>query len=144
MSDALEQFREDRALRDAAKAVLLADIDHARSAISAKGMASRTAGRIADGAKDVFEVAKVNADDNRGILAAIIGALMLWFARGSILEILGLSEPTDADEDAGAADPLDPQAELNESVSETAADKAKIQSGETEDTCEPEAELTGD
>ena len=97
MSPAEEQLREDRKLRDAARAVFLADLEHLRTSFSAKGVANRIGGRIGDGAKDVFEVAKMHADDKRGIIALIIGALALWFGRGSIMEILGLGEATDED-----------------------------------------------
>jgi len=87
------QFLEDKALRDAARAVLVADIDHARETFSAKGVATRVGERVGDGAKDVLEVAKTQADDNRGILAALIGAILLWIGRDTIFEILGFAEP---------------------------------------------------
>lgn len=99
MTDLEQRFVEDRALRDAARTVLLADLEHARASFSAKGIADRVGGRIGDGAKDVYEVAKEQADDNRGIIAAIIGALILWFAREPILELLGLAE-READPDS--------------------------------------------
>ncbi len=101
-----DQFIQDRALRDSARAVILADVEHAKVSFSAKGVAGRVGGRIGDGAKDVYEVAKVHSDDNRGIIAALIGAVLLWLAREPIFEILGF-EPEDAagedqDEETGA------------------------------------------
>lgn len=101
MSKALKQLREDRAIRDAARAVLMADVVHARASFSAKGVATRVGGRIGDGAKDIAEVAKSQASDNVGIFAAIIGAVLLWLGRDTILELLGLTEGEDAAEDAG-------------------------------------------
>lgn len=98
MSKLLKRFEEDRRMRDTARVVLMADIAHARTTLSAKGFADRVGGRIGDGAKDVFEVAKVHSDDNRGIIAALIGALLLWFAREPIMEILGFDEAEDGDE----------------------------------------------
>ena len=109
MSPIEQQFREDRALRDAAKAVLLADIEHARASLSVKGVADRVGGRIGDGAKDVFEAAKAQADDNRGILAALIGAVLLWLAREPIMELLGLAEvaeDTDFEEEIASSEGL--------------------------------------
>lgn len=104
MSPLEQQFIEDRALRDAAKAVLLADIEHARTNLTAKGVADRVGGRIGDGAKDVFEAAKAQAEDNRGILAVLIGAVLLWLAREPIMELLGLADlAEDADIEQGAA-----------------------------------------
>ncbi|MEM8725900.1 MAG: hypothetical protein AAGE86_10305 [Pseudomonadota bacterium] len=94
-----QQFIEDRALRDAARDVFMADIEHARTSISGKGIAARVGSRVGDGAKDVFEVARVHADDNRGVLAALIGAILLFFAREPILEVFGIT-PSDNDEDA--------------------------------------------
>jgi len=76
----------------------MADVEHARISISGKGIAARVGSRVGDGAKDVFEVAKVHADDKRGILAALIGAIVLFFAREPILEVLGIIEPGDEEE----------------------------------------------
>lgn len=104
MTQLLTRYREDRALRDAAKSVVLSDIDHVRSSLSGKGMATRVADRIGDGAKDVLELAKAQADENRGIVAGLIAVVALWLTRGPILEILGLAddEPvTDTDEETG-------------------------------------------
>ncbi|MEM6477193.1 MAG: hypothetical protein AAF687_13615 [Pseudomonadota bacterium] len=109
-----DQFVEDRALRDAARSVFMADIKHARTTLSGTGIAKRVASRVGDGAKDVFEVAKVNADDNRGAIAAFIGALILFFAREPILEILGLA-PETGDEAGDETDAdKDPETELTE------------------------------
>lgn len=99
MSKLPQQFIEDRALRDAARDVFMADIQHARTSISGKGIAARVGSRVGDGAKDVFEVAKVHADDNRGILAALLGALVLFLAREPILEVLGITPSPTSDGD---------------------------------------------
>lgn len=109
MSRLPSEFIEDRALRDAARDVLLADIEHARATFSGAGVAGRVAGRIGGGAKDVIEVAKVHADDNRGILAGLIALLALWFAREPLLEIFGLApaEETSTDQPSAAEPPLD-------------------------------------
>ena len=83
------QFVEDKALRDSARDVLVADIAHAKSSLSAKGVATRVGSRIGDGAKDVVEVARLQADDKRGVLAVLIGSIVLWIAREPIFELLG-------------------------------------------------------
>jgi len=87
-----QRFEEDRRLRDTARKVLMADVEHARSDFSAKGIADRIGGRIGDGTKDVYSVAKMHADDHRGIIAIVIGALLLWLGRGPIMEALGMVE----------------------------------------------------
>lgn len=95
-----ERFYADRALRDAAKAVLLADIDHARTSFSAKGVADRVGTRIGEGAADVLDTAKDVANDNRGIIAALIGAILLWLGREPLFEALGFGDEAEADADA--------------------------------------------
>ncbi|MEL7189563.1 MAG: hypothetical protein AAGK17_08440 [Pseudomonadota bacterium] len=95
MSKLEKQFEEDRALRNAALSVLKADVEHAKAALSGKAIASRVGTRVGDGAKDAFEIAKVHADDKRGILAALIGAVILWFVREPLLDILGLGSASD-------------------------------------------------
>ena len=105
MSKLDQRFHEDKALRDAARKVLMADIEHAKTSLSGKHLAGRVVGRVGEGAQDVFEVAKTQADDKRGILAALVGAILLWISREPIMEILGLSEP---DEDPAPADSVEP------------------------------------
>ncbi|EAQ30097.1 hypothetical protein NAP1_04955 [Erythrobacter sp. NAP1] len=95
MSKLEQRLIEDRELRDAARANLMAEIEHAKEAFSAKGVFGRVGGRIGDGAKDVLEVAKFQAEDKRGILALLIGAILLWLGRQPLLEALGLDEETD-------------------------------------------------
>ena len=89
------RFYEDKAMRDAARANFLADFEHAKFSLSGKGLAGRIVDRVGEGAQDVFEVAKTQADDNRGVISALIGAILLWFAREPIMEILGLRESDD-------------------------------------------------
>ena len=112
MSKLPARFVEDKALRDAARAVLNADLAHAKASLSGKGLANRLTTRVAEGAKDVAEVAKVHADDNRGVLAVLIGALILWLARTPILEVFGIEQSdSDAEEtlepNSGQADNVD-------------------------------------
>lgn len=85
MSKVEEQLADYRALRDSSKQVLMADIEHARATFSAKGLTNRYLGGVAEGAKDVYEVAKVHTVDNRGIIAIVLGALALWFGREPLL-----------------------------------------------------------
>ena len=137
------QFIEDRALRDAARGVLKADIAHARAAFSGKSIASRIAGRIGDGAQDVVEVAKTNAENNRGILAILLGAVVLFFAREPILEILGLGPENDAvNDDSGNDDDSDAQEDA------AALDQEQPDNADLEPTIEthaaPERDAVGD
>lgn len=83
-----EQVREDRHLRDAARALVEADIENLRADLRVKGIGERALDRITEGASDVYEEAVEVAADNKGALAAIVAALVLWFARHPILETL--------------------------------------------------------
>lgn len=89
MSKLEQQFREDRMLRNAARENFFADVEHVKTSFSGKGLAERTVERVGAGAKDAFEHASIAADNNRGVLAALIGAIILWFARNPIIEALG-------------------------------------------------------
>ena len=85
MSGIEDRLADYKSLRDSSRKVLMADIDHARATFSAKGLSSRYLGGVAEGARDVFEVAKVQTVDNRGIIAIVLGALALWFGREPLL-----------------------------------------------------------
>ncbi len=79
---------EDRHLRDAARALVGADLKNLRADLSAKGLGERAVDRIAGGASDVYDEAVEVAADHKGALAAILAALALWFARHPILDAL--------------------------------------------------------
>lgn len=100
MSLSLEsQFAQDKALRDAALALLKADVSHLRADISAEGLVSRFADRMSEGAIDVYEDAIGIAEDNRGLLVALAAAVVLWFARAPILRLLDDEDDEDDGED---------------------------------------------
>lgn len=112
MTDLPDRFIEDRALRDAARAVLTDDIERLRAHLEEQGIASRVSssvgstisGRIQSGARDVLAQARAQAGDHQGVLAILIGAIMLWFARGPILDWLD-ELGADKHDDQTAADP---------------------------------------
>jgi hypothetical protein len=109
-----DRFIEDRALRDAARAVLTDDLARLRENLSEQGIASRVSssvsstitGRMKAGARDVLAQARAQAGDHKGVLALLIGAIILFFARGPILDWLDDSEEAeDIDDAAPAPDP---------------------------------------
>lgn len=94
MSERLEmQLREDRALRNAALAVVKADLAHVRADLTSRGVGARIFDRIGEGAFDVFEEAVEVADNHRGALATLLAAVVLWFARHPLMSLF-----TDEDE----------------------------------------------
>lgn len=88
---------EDRQMRDAARSLVVADVENLKADLARRGFGARVADRIAEGASDVYEEAIDVARDHKGALAAIATALVLWFARHPILEGL-FGEPPDEDE----------------------------------------------
>jgi hypothetical protein len=96
MSNIEQRLADYRDLRDSSKKVLMDDIEHARTTFSTKGLTNRYLGGVAEGAKDVYEVAKVHTVDNRGIIAIVLGALALWFGREPLLA--AMAEEIEADE----------------------------------------------
>ena len=94
-----ERMLEDRYLRDSARALVEADVEHVKTDLARKGLAARTFDTVKDGAIDLYEEAVDAAEDNKGALAALIAAVVVWFARNPLLDLLGLGEGDDASED---------------------------------------------
>ncbi|BDI61061.1 hypothetical protein [Qipengyuania nanhaisediminis] len=84
------RFLQDKRMRDAAKQVLHADIEHLRASLSGGNIARKVFGTVGEGAKDVLEIAREQAEDKTGVLAALVGALIVWLAREPIFAFLGL------------------------------------------------------
>lgn len=138
MSRLPDAFHQDKALRDAARDVLIADMEHAKATISGKALAGRVAGRVGDGAKDVLEVAKGHASDRKGILAGIIAIIALWFARGTIAEILGFGSSSDE-----ASEELDGEEGLADNKTDT-QDREIIEEPQVPDEPEADTQKTGE
>lgn len=104
MSGLADDLAQDRALRDAALAVFRADLAFIREDLKARGVGGRIADRIGDSAKDMLDEAVDYAEGNRGMVAAAIAAIVLWFARAPLLnglaQIFGFDEE-DAEQQHG-------------------------------------------
>lgn len=81
------RMNEDRYLRNSAWALLDADIQHLRNDLSRRGLTARAIGRFKEGAAEVYDEAIEVASDHKGALAALIAALVLWFARNPIASL---------------------------------------------------------
>lgn len=92
-----QRMMEDRALRDAAKAVVREDLAHLRGALRSRGIGERIADRVTDGFTDLFEEGLEVADNNRGIVATVIAAFVLWFARHPLAALFGNDGEDDDD-----------------------------------------------
>jgi hypothetical protein len=112
-----QRFIEDRRLRDAALAVLTEDIERLRANLGEEGIASRVSSgvsstitsRIRTGARDVLAQARAQAGDHKGVLAMLVGAIVLWFARGPILEWLDEFAEADTEDEFETADAASPE-----------------------------------
>lgn len=94
MSDVLEQqLREDRVLRDAARAIVEADIANLRASLAGRSIPSRIADHIGEGAQDAIDEAAEFATEHKGLLAAGVAALIVWLARHPLIAlVLGAGE----------------------------------------------------
>lgn len=110
-----DRFIEDRALRDAARAVLVEDIENLRDSLSQQGIASRVSSgvkttvtsRLSAGVRDLMAELREQAGERKGLVALLVGAIVLFFARGAIFAWLEelLTETDDDDTDDGADTP---------------------------------------
>ncbi len=98
MSTRRARMIEDRHLRDSARALVEADIEHLKADFTHKSLAERAMDRVMDGASDLYDEAVDMAEDNKGALAALLAAVLVWFARNPIFELLGFT-PEEQDED---------------------------------------------
>lgn len=99
MSNARIRMIEDRHLRNSARALVEADIAHLRADLAERSIGGRAADRIAEGASEVYDEAVEVASDNKGALAAIVAALVLWFARHPILDAVFGDDADDREAD---------------------------------------------
>lgn len=101
MTNYAQRLREDRAIRDASLALLKADVSHLRNNLTGKSFGERFVDRVSEGAIDVFEEAVEVADNHKGVLATLIAAVFIWFARNPILSLFS---DEDAADDEGEQD----------------------------------------
>lgn len=102
MSNPEQRLAEDKALRDAALGLFKADLSLVRADLAERGIGQRIADRLGESTTDMLDEAIDYAEDNKGTVAAGIAAVVLWFARGPILDALGRligdeSEPAGGD-----------------------------------------------
>ena len=98
MSDLEQRLAEDKALRDAALALFKADLALVRADLDERGIGKRIADRLGESTMEMLDEATDFAEDNKGKVAAGVAAVILWFARGPILDALGRLIGEDEDE----------------------------------------------
>lgn len=114
-----QQLNEDRAMRDAARRLLEADLGFVKSDVHDRGVGERTVDRLREGSLNLADSAMDYARGHPLLVFGGLSALLLVLFRNSVLDwIIDLLEDEDktVDDDAkieftaeGAAEPDEPQ-----------------------------------
>ena len=107
MTDRRLRMLEDKHLRDSARALVEADVEHIKADFANKGMAKRALYRLRENAGELYDEALDVADSNKGAVAAVFAALIVWFARNPLLDMVGLG----IEQDDERTEPSDEAAE---------------------------------
>ena len=107
MTDRRLRMLEDKHLRDSARALVEADVEHIKADFANKGMAKRALFRLRENAGELYDEALDVADSNKGAVAAVFAALVVWFARNPLLDMVGLG----VEQDDERTEPSDEAAE---------------------------------
>ena len=86
MSARKRQMEEDRALRDAARALVKNDIEHLKGDVEERGIAARIASSALLGAGDIFDEGKELFEQHKPAsygIGAVLAAILGWWALGS-------------------------------------------------------------
>ena len=116
MTKRIKHLREDRALRDTAKAMLLANVESMRGFFEVNANRDRLVRRATDETRELANEAGKAASNNKGALAFLAAAIFLWFGRD---EIISLLDRSDKPSDNGAeSDKLVKEAEVEAATPE--------------------------
>jgi len=102
LSDLEQRLAEDKALRDAALALFKADLALVRADLEERGIGERIGSRLGESTMDLLDDGIDYAEENKGKVAAGIAAIVLWFARGPILDALARLVGIDEDDEEPA------------------------------------------
>ena len=105
MTELEHRLEEDRLLRDASLGLFKADLALIRADIAERGIGTRIKDRLGEGTADMLDDAVDYAEENRGKIAAVLAAVVLWFARGPIIDALGRLFDNGEEEDAEPVEP---------------------------------------
>ena len=86
MTKAETQLAADRANRQAARAVFDARLAQVRADLEARGIGERIADKALDETSSALGEAAAIARESKGVIAATVGALLLWAFRGPLLD----------------------------------------------------------
>jgi len=99
------RLTEYRALRDAAWAMVRADVDTLKAELAAQGIGARLKDKAAEEAQDAWDTAREVAAEHKGIVAGTLLALVAWLLRGPIGGALAALFDDDEDDGDGGQEP---------------------------------------
>lgn len=85
MSDPATQLAEDRRMREAAKANFSAGIAQVKADLGARSVPARVVAKAKDEATDALATGLEIAEESKGIIAGVAGAILLWLFRAPLL-----------------------------------------------------------
>lgn len=88
MSEAERRLLDDRATRNAARAVFDGGLDQIREDLAARSIGGRIADQATGEVKAALAEGLAVAKESKGIVAGTVLALLAWFFRGPLLDAL--------------------------------------------------------
>ncbi|TCD05136.1 hypothetical protein EYB45_06425 [Erythrobacteraceae bacterium CFH 75059] len=102
--DLARRLGEERRARDSAYAAVQEDIALLKAGHAEKGIKDRATDKIKDGASDVLEEGAHLAREHKGLVVALLAAIVVWFARHPLIAFF-TGERSDEDEDVDDWEP---------------------------------------
>lgn len=100
-----QRLVEDRAMRDAAKALFNADVAQVRNDLASRGIGERIGNRASEAAMDMADEALELAGENKGVLGAGLAALLVWVFRAPLMIwLFGDDDDSESERDREASE----------------------------------------
>ena len=78
----------ERAIRNAARDEFDMNLEQVKADLDARSVGGRIADKVSEEARFAYEEAVAVAQDNKGVLAGTLAALLVWFLRNPIIQAL--------------------------------------------------------
>lgn len=102
MNPAEQRLADDRALRNAARAVHDANLAQVKADLAARGVPARISAKAKHDALELASEALDVARESKGIIAGGIGALLLWFFRKQVISLFRPAKVQETSDNAPA------------------------------------------
>ena len=104
MSNLKRQMTEDRAIRESARLIATAQLEHLRQGLSGQRIGERLADKVGDDTLDVIENAANAAKKNGGLIVALAGLVAAAFAWKPISAFFGSLGKTEEEDSEALSD----------------------------------------